>query len=119
MSTLPQLAIDEETAIVAAYMKAKFPGVLRHHYSARPLSSTIGHPRHWSLGFSMEVDLALDVIARAFHNTGILLFYYMLQRTRPYLIDSAKYQQTGMPNDMPTTLASRVLESVAIKKPRC
>jgi hypothetical protein len=75
MSTLPQLAIDDETAIVATYMKAKFPGVLRHHCSARPLSFTIGYPRHWSLSFSMEVDVALDVIARAFYNTGIL--YYL------------------------------------------
>jgi len=72
-TTLPQLAIDDETAIVAKYMKAKFPEVLRHHCStARPLPCTVGHPRHWSLSFSMEVDLALDVIARAFHNAGIL-----------------------------------------------
>jgi hypothetical protein len=72
---MSKLAIDEETAIVASYMKAKFPAVLRHHSSAHPPSLpdfTIGHPRHWSLDFSVEVDLALDVIARAFHNTGIL-----------------------------------------------
>ena len=65
MSTSPKLAIDEETAIVAAYMKAKFPGVLCHH-SAHPSTPTlpdftIGHPSHWSLDFSVEVNLALDV----------------------------------------------------------
>ncbi|KAF8148836.1 hypothetical protein B0H34DRAFT_805257 [Crassisporium funariophilum] len=69
-TTLPQLAIDDETAIVAKYMKAKFPEVLRHHCStAHPLPCTVGHPKHWSLSFSMEVDLALDVIARAFHHS--------------------------------------------------
>jgi hypothetical protein len=81
MSTSPKLAIDEETAITAGYMKAQFPGVLRHH-SAYPGSlpnSTIEHPRHWSLDFAVEVDLALDIIARAFHNTGILI----LQIFRP------------------------------------
>jgi hypothetical protein len=85
MSSSPKLAIEEETVIVAAYMKAKFPAVLRHHSSARPLSLpdfTIAHPRHWSLDFSVEVDLALDVIARAFHNTGILL--YIFWPTQPY-----------------------------------
>jgi hypothetical protein len=79
MFTSPKLAIDAETAIVAAYMKERFPAVLRHHSSAHPLCPPdfiIGHPRHWSLDFSIEVDLALDVIARAFHNAGIP--HYML-----------------------------------------
>lgn len=78
MSSSPKLAIEEETAIVAAYMKAKFPAVLRHH-STQPLSLpdfTITHLRHWSLDFSVKVDLALDVIARAFHNAGILLYIF-------------------------------------------
>lgn len=79
MFTSPKLAIDAETAIVAAYMKERFPAVLRHHSSAHPLCPPdfiIGHPRHWSLDFSIEVDLALDVIARAFHNAGTP--HYML-----------------------------------------
>jgi hypothetical protein len=120
MSTSPTLAIDEETAIVAEYMKAKFAGVLRHHSSAHPPSLpdfTVGHPRHWSLDFSMEVDLALDVIARAFHNTGIL-FITTKYSGRVELI-STKFQQTGMPNNMPIVSASRVLGSVVITKPRC
>lgn len=85
MSAVPRLAIDEETAIVAGYMKAKFPGVLRHHLSAaHPPPCTIGHPKHWSLSFCLEVDLALDVIARAFHNTGILPHMYTPRPTKSH-----------------------------------
>jgi len=67
----PNLAIDQETSIVAAYMKKKFPGVLLERSIDTPdRPDFIGHPKHWSLEFSLEVDLALDVIARAFHNSG-------------------------------------------------
>jgi len=71
MYTEPNLAIDQETSIVAAYMQKKFPGVLLDHSINTPdCPDFIAHPKHWSLEFSLEVDLALDVIARAFQNSG-------------------------------------------------
>ena len=72
MSTQHNLAIDKETSVVAAYMKQKFPGVLleRSSINTPDQPDSVGHPEHWPLEFSMEVDLALDVIARAFHNAG-------------------------------------------------
>ena len=72
MYAAPKLAIDQETSVVAAYMKKKFPGVLLECSSIYTPDHPdfIGHPKHWSLEFSLEVDLALDVIACAFHNSG-------------------------------------------------
>jgi hypothetical protein len=63
----------QEASIVSIYMKQKLPhallkkglGVMERPYSP---DVEIKHPLSWSLEFAMEVDLALDVLARAFHN---------------------------------------------------
>jgi hypothetical protein len=64
----------EDTLIASTYMKQKLPFVLLRALGnmKRPKSPNveIPHPSRWSIEFSMEVDLALDVIARAFHNQG-------------------------------------------------
>ena len=61
--------------IVSTYMKKKLPIILLRTLGdmERPTSSDveIPHPKDWSLEFALEVDRALDVIARAFHNQGI------------------------------------------------
>lgn len=59
----------QDSYIVSTYMKQKFPNVL-----LRPESPDIEirHPSSWSVEFALDVDLALDVIARAFHNQGIV-----------------------------------------------
>jgi len=77
----PNLAIDQETSIVATYMKRKFPGVLLERSINTPdRPDFIGHPKHWSLEFSLEVDLALDIIARAFNNSGDIAFHDLTQQ---------------------------------------
>lgn len=68
----------QEAYIVSTYMKQKLPHVLIERgqgYMERPVSPDveIKHPLSWSLEFSIEVDLALEVLARAFHNQGIVL----------------------------------------------
>jgi hypothetical protein len=62
------LGIDGETAIVADYMRARF-GLIQ---TDDPLVSKtfVQHANHWSLDFAIEVDRALDVIARAFNHQG-------------------------------------------------
>lgn len=68
----------EDTYIASTYMKQKFPFVLSRVLGIDrpdlPDSPDIMHPLHWSIEFSLEVDLALDVIARAFHNQGFGYF---------------------------------------------
>jgi hypothetical protein len=72
MSVLDAL---QDTYIVSTYMKQKFPSVL-----LRPMEGPdsldveyveLPYPSGWSMDFSLEVDLALLVIARAFHNQGL------------------------------------------------
>jgi hypothetical protein len=63
------LAIDEETTTVANYMNAQFSW-MRNWGASR---TSVRHPDHWSLDFAIEVDLALDVIARAFNNQGVYM----------------------------------------------
>lgn len=67
----------QDTYIVSTYMKQKLPSVLR-----RALGNMEGpdlldveyvdlpHPSGWSMDFALEVDRALLVIGRAFHNQG-------------------------------------------------
>ncbi|KAF8809990.1 hypothetical protein BYT27DRAFT_7253962 [Phlegmacium glaucopus] len=64
------LAILQDACIVAAYMKRKFPNVLVSTLGLQGPNVEIEHPPGWSVEFALEVDLALDVIARAFHNQG-------------------------------------------------
>jgi hypothetical protein len=70
----------EDVCIVSTYMKKKLPFVLLRALgnTERPKSpdDEIQHPLGWSIEFSMEVDLALNVIARAFHNQG---FFFWLR----------------------------------------
>jgi hypothetical protein len=66
----------QEAYIVSIYMKQKLPHVLLERSVGdmeQPESPyvEIQHPLNWSVEFAMEVDLALDVIARAFRNQGI------------------------------------------------
>jgi len=64
----------QDACIVSTYMKQKLPLVLLRALGdmERPESPDveIPHPRHWSVEFALEVDQALDVIARAFLNQG-------------------------------------------------
>lgn len=65
---------DARALIASTYMKQKLPFVLLRALGdmKRPKSPNveIPHPSRWSIEFSLEVDLALDVIARMFHNQG-------------------------------------------------
>ena len=65
----------EDTCIASIYMQKKLPSVLLRTQSDkdRPKSHDveIPHPSCWSMDFSLEVDLALDILARAFHNQGL------------------------------------------------
>jgi hypothetical protein len=70
---MSNLAVLQDTCIVATYMKRKFPGVLASTRGLQGPNVEIQHPHGWSVEFALEVDLALDVIARAFHNQGSLL----------------------------------------------
>ncbi|KAF8810593.1 hypothetical protein BYT27DRAFT_7091497 [Phlegmacium glaucopus] len=65
---MSNLAILQDACIVAAYMKRKFPNVLVSTLGLQGPNVEIEHPPGWSVEFALEVDLALDVIARAFHN---------------------------------------------------
>lgn len=67
------LAVYEETSTVATYMKAKFPIVLHITLDMQLPDVDIQHPHEWSMEFALEVDQALDVLARAFHNQGFSL----------------------------------------------
>ena len=84
----------EDACVVSNYMKEKLPFVLLRASgdNDRPKSPEveIPHPRHWSIDFSLEVDLALDVIARAFHNQG---FLYVSYTPEYYLIDLFEQRQ--------------------------
>jgi hypothetical protein len=64
----------EDTYIVSTYMKQKLPFVLLRALGDMQRPDTpdvlIPHPHCWTLEFALEVDLALDVIARAFRNQG-------------------------------------------------
>lgn len=60
------LAIDEETAGVADYMKAQFPLM---QSSGLP-GAGVSHPTHWTLDFAIEVDHALSVIFCAVQKQG-------------------------------------------------
>jgi len=70
-STRLSLPVYNETSAVATYMQAKFQQVVYSMslFSGRP-EVFIAHPTEWSLYFTIEVDLAVDVISRAFHNQG-------------------------------------------------
>ena len=70
-STL-SLAVYNGTSQVATYMQAKFQQevyTMSLGLSRRP-EAFIAHPTQWSLEFAIEVDLAVDVISRAFHRQG-------------------------------------------------
>ena len=67
------LAVYEEMSTIATYMKAKFPIVLRTTLDIQLPDVDIRYPHEWSLEFALEVDQALAVLARAFHNQGFLL----------------------------------------------
>jgi len=71
---MPELAVYQETSIVATYMKARFPSVLHSVVDMAYPDVDIQHPDHWSLEFALEVDQALDIIARAFRNQGFCVF---------------------------------------------
>jgi hypothetical protein len=60
------------TCIVSTYMQQKFPLVLLRTRLESPdiEIDEVPHPQGWSMEFALEVDLALDVIARAFHHQG-------------------------------------------------
>jgi hypothetical protein len=67
----------QDTYIVSTYMKQKLPSVLLRAQGdiEGPDSLDVEyvelpHPSGWSLDFALEVDMALLVIARAFHNQG-------------------------------------------------
>lgn len=68
----------QEAYIVSTYMKQNLPHLLRFLGNTEGPQITespdveIQHPQSWSVEFAMEVDLALDVLTRAFHNQGIL-----------------------------------------------
>jgi hypothetical protein len=70
---MSNLAVLQDACIVAAYMKRNFPSVLVSTLDLQGPNVEIEHPPGWSVEFALEVDLALDVIARAFHNQGALL----------------------------------------------
>ena len=74
LSTMSESYAVEDAYIASIYMKQKFPSVLLRALGDTEKSPDvkIPHPRSWSIEFSLEVDLALDVIARAFHNQGLL-----------------------------------------------
>lgn len=57
----------QDTLIVSAYMKEMFPHVLKGD-----MKQPIQYPPSWSLEFALDVDRALDVLGRAFHNKGFL-----------------------------------------------
>ena len=57
----------QDTLIVSAYMKEMFPHVLKGD-----MKQPIQYPPSWSLEFALDVDWALDVLGRAFHNKGFL-----------------------------------------------
>jgi hypothetical protein len=71
---MSKLAVFQETSTVATYMQAKFPMVLLETSPPLGHPDFIPHPAGWSLDFALEVDLALDVIARAFRNQGACFF---------------------------------------------
>lgn len=81
--SIPSSAV-QEAYIVSKYMKQKFPHVLLQVRGDMERPETpdveIQHPLSWSVEFAMEVDLALDVIARAFHNQGIVSCYSRVTR---------------------------------------
>jgi hypothetical protein len=79
----------QDSYIVSGYMKKKFPYVLLGNVE-RP-DEDIHHPLDWSLDFALEVDLALDVMARAFHNQGIFFQYI----SRIYLTKQISIHKLG------------------------
>lgn len=60
------------TSVVSTYMQQKLPLVLLQTQLESPDIDIveIPHPQGWSVEFALEVDLALDVVARAFHRQG-------------------------------------------------
>jgi hypothetical protein len=60
------------TCIVSTYMQQKLPLILLRTQLESPDIEIveIPHPQGWSVEFALEVDLALDVIADAFHHQG-------------------------------------------------
>jgi len=94
MSTMSDAV--EDAYITSTYMKEKFPCVLLRALGEmeRPKSPDveIPHPDCWSIEFSLEVDQALDVIARAFHNQG----FWISESLEYYLIDFEQFQPNGM-----------------------
>ena len=74
----------QDIHIVSTYMKKKLPFVLLRFLGnmERPESPDVEvpHPRRWSVEFALEVDWALDVIARAFHDQGM---YYKVGYSDP------------------------------------
>jgi hypothetical protein len=85
----------EDAYIASTYMKQKLPFVLlRALGDMKRLKSPdveVPHPSGWSIEFSLEVDLALDVIARAFHNQG----FGSSDSLDYYLIDFNSFHQLG------------------------
>jgi hypothetical protein len=58
---------------VSNYMRQKLLDILRVLGDVEQSPDVeIQHPQSWSLDFAMDVDWALDVIARAFHNEGFV-----------------------------------------------
>jgi hypothetical protein len=85
----------EDTYIVSTYMKQKFPFVLlRAQGDMERPDVEIPHPHRWSVEFSLEVDLAVDVIAHTFHNQGL---GYSDSPDLPeyYLIDFSSFNPLG------------------------
>lgn len=81
--SIPSRAL-QDSYIVSNYMKQKFPQVLLQVLGdIEQLDDEIPHPASWDVEFALDVDLALDVIARSFHNQGIVSCLL----TRIYLID--------------------------------
>lgn len=66
------------TSVVSTYMQQKLPPVLlRTRLESPDIDNVeIPHPQGWSVEFALEVDLALDVIARAFLHQGNKLLQF-------------------------------------------
>jgi hypothetical protein len=86
---MPELAVYQETSAVATYMKARFPSVLHSIVDMPYPDVNIRHPNSWPLEFAVEVDHALDVIARAFHNQGFCVFSHQKAFNRPQLASTS------------------------------
>jgi hypothetical protein len=88
LTTMSDLAVYQDASIVATYMKAKFPSVLHSVINMAYPDVNIQYPDSWPLEFAVEVDQALDVLARAFHNQGFCVFFHQKACNWPQLVST-------------------------------